>query len=202
MTSSHSKVVDTSNAFAHLETIYVRVLPPPVVAPENPTTNLVQPVVAYILIGVLASTLMLILTVVAMQRWKKWRLEMAPVDFMVQFEKMVEMGEITAKQIGRSQTPRELRRSTFTCLKQIGSGAFGEVWKAILDESSTDSNAVEQVVAAKMVPESDGSFDSSAAQDALLCEAVVMAQIPAHPNIISIIGVITSGTFILRNKSL
>lgn len=67
------------------------------------------------------------------------------------------------------------------------------MWKGILNESSTNSDAVEQVVAAKMVAEPDGSFDSSAAEGDLLCEATIMVQLPAHTNVIAIIGVITSG---------
>lgn len=88
-----------------------------------------QPKVAHLamLLGVSASSLTLLLAIAIYRRVTKYLKRMAPVDFMAQFDKMVAAGEISPEQVGKSQAPREIRRSAFTCLKQIGSGAFGEV---------------------------------------------------------------------------
>jgi EphA7 len=71
----------------------------------------------------------------------------------------------------------------------IGSGAFGEVYKATLDESER-RNTSEYTVAAKTILDAKAS---EAATGEMLAEAGVMASVGAHPNLISMIGVITRG---------
>jgi serine/threonine protein kinase len=63
------------------------------------------------------------------------------------------------------------------------------VWKAVLDESATTGNP-EYQVAAKTVRK-DASLE---ARDDLLTEAAVMAQLVGHTNLVSIVGVVTSGS--------
>lgn len=110
--------VDSSNFKALLETIEVRVVS---------TRGISQHTLVAMLLGVSASSLTLLLAIAIYRRVTKYLKRMAPVDFMAQFDKMVAAGEISPEQVGKSQAPREIRRSAFTCLKQIGSGAFGEV---------------------------------------------------------------------------
>ena len=75
-------------------------------------------------------------------------------------------------------------------MELIGSGQFGEVFKGILDESRS-GGVPGYLVACKSVidPASEGAKD-------LLQEAVVMANVD-HPNLVSLIGVITSGVPLL-----
>jgi serine/threonine protein kinase len=75
---------------------------------------------------------------------------------------------------------------------ELGSGAFGEVWKAELDESSA-GGVPGHLVAVKKVklgaPESE--------REELLKEALLMAQFSGadagHPNVISLVGVVEDG---------
>jgi hypothetical protein len=71
--------------------------------------------------------------------------------------------------------------------EKIGEGQFGEVFKGILDESST-GGVPGYLVACKSVV--DGSGEGA---NDLLQEALVMAQVGSHPNLVSLIGVVTSG---------
>jgi serine/threonine protein kinase len=85
--------------------------------------------------------------------------------------------------------PREIRRKDLTLVKVIGSGAFGEVYKAQLDEMLT-RNTPEYTVAAKTVLDAKSSPEATRE---ILAEAGVMAAVGSHPNLISLIGVITRG---------
>jgi proto-oncogene tyrosine-protein kinase Met len=77
-------------------------------------------------------------------------------------------------------------------IDKLGSGAFGEVWKAELDESSA-GGVPGHLVAVKKVkagaPESE--------REELLKEALLMAQFSGadgHPNVISLVGVVDDGS--------
>jgi serine/threonine protein kinase len=87
--------------------------------------------------------------------------------------------------------PREIPRRCITKSEKVGEGAFGEVFKGILDETST-GGVPGYMVACKSVtdPSGDGAAD-------LLQEATIMAQIGSHPNLVSLIGVVTSGVPLL-----
>jgi len=102
---------------------------------------------------------------------------------------MVSMGLIEASQLQRGATPREIRRGDLTLGKVIGSGQFGEVYKAQLDESEIN-NIPEYTVSAKTVLDAN---ESPEATKDLLSEATVMAQVGAHPNLVSLVGIITRG---------
>jgi hypothetical protein len=106
-------------------------------------------------------------------------------DFASQLKKMLEEGELDAGQVNVNElaVPREIRRSHIHLVDKIGAGQFGEVWKAILNEGDADF-----MVAVKTVLNNNNE-----ASKELLCEAAVMVQAGKHPNLVSIIGVVTRG---------
>jgi serine/threonine protein kinase len=132
--------------------------------------------------------LLLLMGFGAMKYHAHWQ-SMKPVDFNAQLQKMVSMGLIEASQLQRDITPREIRRRDLTLGKVLGSGAFGEVYKAQLDESEVN-NIPEYTVAAKTVKDASQSVEGT---KALLAEASVMCQVGAHPNLVSMVGVVTRG---------
>lgn len=73
-------------------------------------------------------------------------------------------------------------------INKIGAGAFGDVWMAVLDESSTVGGVPGYEVAVKTVNDAGGE-----GEDDLIKEATVMSMVPEHPNIVPLIGVVTSG---------
>merc|ERR1719272_2540931 len=117
---------------------------------------------------------------------------------------MVEMGELEMDSDDASRDrrghsvgiPRELKRAHIVMVQQIGEGAFGDVWKGILDESSA-GGVPSYMVAVKTSKEAKGE-----GADEMLREATVMAQVSGHPNLVSLIGVVTSGTPLLLLLSL
>eukprot|EP00051_Salpingoeca_urceolata_P033076 m.18795 g.18795 ORF g.18795 m.18795 type:complete len:1677 (-) comp5786_c0_seq2:165-5195(-) len=84
--------------------------------------------------------------------------------------------------------PREIKRSHVKILDILGSGNFGQVAKALLEESHTPFAAPSALVAAKML------FEDSDEQDRkeLLQEAAFMAQL-THRHVVQLIGVVTQG---------
>jgi hypothetical protein len=88
--------------------------------------------------------------------------------------------------------PREIPRRCITKSEKVGEGAFGEVFKGILDETSNNNGVPGYLVACKSVTAAtgDGAAD-------LLQEATIMAQVGNHPNLVSLIGVVTSGVPLL-----
>jgi serine/threonine protein kinase len=118
-----------------------------------------------------------------------YKLKMKPVDFEKQFALMVSMGLIEPEHVKVQMKPREIRRKDLTLVKVIGSGAFGEVHKAQLDETFTRSTP-EYTVAAKTVLDAKSSPEAT---KEILAEAGVMAAVGSHPNLVSLIGVITRG---------
>eukprot|EP00729_Bicosta_minor_P015133 gene15133-29335_t len=91
------------------------------------------------------------------------------------FDKMVEDGWIESDEQNaeRTRTPREIKRSFLNLVEEVGSGQFG---------------APSYMVAAKTVLDSKAS--PQATRD-LQQEALVMMQLGNHPNLISLIGVVT-----------
>jgi len=85
--------------------------------------------------------------------------------------------------------PREIKRRHLVMIEKVGNGAFGEVWKALLDEGAR-TGTPEYMVAAKTVIDAANNAEGSAE---LVAEAAVMMQVIGHPNLVSIIGVITTG---------
>jgi serine/threonine protein kinase len=138
---------------------------------------------------IVAAFVALLLAVFAALRYRAYKESLRPVDFETQLAKMLESGALVPGQADNSMTPREIKRKSVTLIEQVGRGAFGAVWKAMLDESST-TGSPEYQVAAKTVLNAN---ESPEATEDLLNEAAVMAQVKGHPNLISIIGVVTSG---------
>lgn len=125
-------------------------------------------------------------------RYRAHKEAMKATNFSDELQRMIDAGEIDKDIAGKDLIPREIKRSHITLLQIIGSGQFGEVHKALLDESATGATggppeyivAVKTVIAAKLTP---------AATQELASEATVMVQVGAHTNLVSIIGVVTRG---------
>ena len=73
-------------------------------------------------------------------------------------------------------------------LRKVGEGQFGEVWIGKLDEK-----LVPAYLCAVKVEKTNDDFEAPQA-DSLEREAALMAQVPEHVNLVSLIGVVTSGT--------
>ena len=116
-----------------------------------------------------------------------YKLEMQAFDFTAEVERLCAAGELEAEG-GFDLIPREIKRKHLTMISRIGSGAFGEVWKAVLDESPA-GGVPGYMVAAKML----GEHAREEHAEEMLREATVMAQVTGHPNLVSLIGVVTSG---------
>jgi serine/threonine protein kinase len=140
------------------------------------------------IIGALVVTLVVF---IAAAKYRARQESMKPLDFDKVIELLLENGTITTEQVVNDFTPRELKRSNVVLLEQIGSGAFGIVWKAMLNERSLTGRPEYQVAAKTL--SSKGAQSMSAAIDDLTIEAAVMAQLAGHRNLVSIIGVVTSG---------
>jgi serine/threonine protein kinase len=139
--------------------------------------------------AVAAGVVVLLLLAVAAARYHQYKISMRPIDFDELNRKMIEDGTIEVGRLLFDCKPRELKRANMTLIEQVGRGAFGAVWKATLDESS--SGIPEYQVAAKTVLDANAS---PAATADLMTEAAVMAQVTGHKNLVSIIGVVTSGS--------
>lgn len=111
-------------------------------------------------------------------------LKMQAVDFLREAEKMREAGDLG---IRTDKLPREVKRSDVTLTEKIGAGAFGEVWKGILDESSR-GGVPGYMVAIKTTKDAEGEGANE-----MVREATLMAQVDHHVNLVSLIGVVTSG---------
>jgi serine/threonine protein kinase len=127
--------------------------------------------------------------VLATLKYRTYKSGLRPVDFEIQLAKMLESGALLQGQADNGMKPREIKRKHVTLIEQVGRGAFGAVWKAMLDESSI-TGTPEYQVAAKTVLNTN---ESPEATEDLINEAAVMAQVRGHPNLVSIIGVVTSG---------
>jgi serine/threonine protein kinase len=149
---------------------------------SNQTTKLIG--------GIAGGVIISILLIISAVKYQQHCIAMQPVDFDTQFALMVSMGLIEPEQAKKVRMkPREIRRKDLTLVKVIGSGAFGEVYKAQLDELFTRSTP-EYTVAAKTVLDAKSSPEAS---NEMLAEAGVMAAVGSHPNLVSLIGVITRG---------
>jgi len=90
----------------------------------------------------------------------------------------------TLEATGTNIEPRIIKGSHVKRIgKKIGEGAFGEVFKAALDESN-DGGVPEYLVACKSVTDPTGNGVADLVQ-----EAMIMAQVGIHENLVSLIGV-------------
>ena len=136
---------------------------------------------------VLGSVAVLLVT-----RRRAHRLKMKAFDFKEEIQRMKEAGELQGQlQLETLQVPREIKRVCISLVAKIGSGQFGEVWKATCDESSS-GGVPSYLVAVKTSKDTVGEGATE-----LLQEAAVMALVPAHPNLVSLVGVVTRGVPLL-----
>jgi receptor tyrosine kinase-like orphan receptor 2 len=75
-------------------------------------------------------------------------------------------------------------------LDEVGKGQFGSVYKATLEGLSVSGGVPEYLVIAKTVLDAKASPDAARK---LRIEAMMMVRLGSHPNIVSIIGVVTRG---------
>ena len=130
----------------------------------------------------------------AVYKYRVHRLSMRVFDFEQQLTTMMASGELDPVRDGSDggslgpRIPREIKRSHVTPTQVVGSGAFGDVWKAVLDESRS-GGVPGYIVAVKTSKDATGE-----GADEIRKEALVMAQFVGHPNVVALIGVVTSGT--------
>jgi hypothetical protein len=74
---------------------------------------------------------------IAVGRYRQYIISMRPIDFEAQFALLVSMGLIEEEHAKKPAYPREIRRKDLMLNKVVGSGAFGEVYMATLDEMFT-----------------------------------------------------------------
>ena len=144
---------------------------------------------------------MFVLLVVAGMVYKRrvHALSMRAHNFEMHLHELLASGEIEVSATdaaSNSRIPREIKRSHVTMTSVVGAGAFGEVWKGVLDESSS-GGVPGYMVAVKTSKEAKGE-----GAEELLREALVMAQLTGHPNVVSLVGVVTSGVPLLLLLSL
>jgi serine/threonine protein kinase len=153
-----------------------------------------------IILGVVMGVLLLMVTIfAALQQVRHKQRAMRPMDFMEAYKAMVDSGEIIpaevcdgdAAGIQTASLPREIKRAHLDLAKGtvVGAGQFGQVWKAVLDETPS-GGPPGYLVAAKTVL---NSKDSPEARRDLEQEALVMAQVHGHENLVSLVGVVTCG---------
>jgi len=128
-------------------------------------------------------------------RWQRHQRSMMATDFSTQLELMKERGEVDQEQLSKDRVPRELKRSGLSLIDQLGQGAFGEVWKGLLTDGDNTTSIPEFLVAAKTVKAGQGMDTSgaAAAEEELLKEALLMAQVENHVHLVSLVGVVTRG---------
>ena len=139
--------------------------------------------------GLLGFLVVALVAVAGVFRFRAHKASMRAFNFGLELQRMVAAGEIDKDIAETSLTPREIKRVHVTLIHAIGSGQFGQVHKALLDESPDGGPpefivAVKTVISAKLTPE---------ATQELASEATVMVQVGAHPNLVSIVGVVTRG---------
>jgi len=139
--------------------------------------------------AVLGLIVVLVVLVYAKGRYTAYQEANAPADFGGQLQALKDQGLASTE--GGDRIPRELPRSSLTMVEKLGRGNFGEVWKGMLADVSA-----EFMVAAKIVLDTEGSGDEAAfaaAEVDLQGEALLMAQVDTHQNLVSLVGVITRG---------
>lgn len=146
--------------------------------------------------GGLIGGMVVLLAIIALVYKQRVRLiSMRAHDFALTLQQMTDKGEIAAEQLGNHgldthnlmRCPREIKRANVTMISKIGAGAFGDVWKGVLDESKS-GGVPGYEVAIKTVNQAGGDGEED-----LVKEATVMAMVPNHDNIVPLIGVVTSG---------
>ena len=138
-------------------------------------------------------------------------------SFHATFEEQKVLGAIS--QDAMQTTPRKIGRDAVELVEKFGSASYGEAWKGMLDESSVNIGSIPAYLVAVKTTVSNrtaakrtgfaraftrrhskrgaGSMNDGTGQhsgvEELEAEAVVMAHVGAHKNLVSLIGVVTAG---------
>lgn len=159
---------------------------------DTSTAAIVVSVVSVLVVLVLVTILAFIL----LERKRQQEAARKPIDFAEQLDHLVDQGLIrasavkTADGIGPPEetlkVPVELKRTRIELIERIGGGAFGDVMKAMY---SPPMSSIPEFPVAVKVLKGDPSSDE---KSELLQEACVTVQFD-HPNIVQMVGVVTSG---------
>ena len=147
-----------------------------------------------VVVAVLCVALLGAMVMATTRRWTKHAKANAPVDFNTQLQSMKDRGEVDEAQVQEDRVPRELKRNWLALTSKLGHGAFGDVWKGMFTDGA--NRIPEYMVACKVVKAASGSLDTAgaaAAEDELLKEALLMAQVGFHAHLVSLVGVVTRG---------
>ena len=144
--------------------------------------------------AVLLPIIVILCLIAASYKVQAYRKARAPADFTAQLKLLLNAGELRADELAdelaRIGTPREMPRGWLTMVERLGSGNFGEVWKALLHDKD-NRDVPEYLVAAKTVLPTGGHVDQGHAD--LVQEATVMARVGHHDNLVALVGVVTRG---------
>ena len=118
--------------------------------------------------------------------------------FNAELQALKDQGSVEPERPAKERVPRELKRGWLTTTDRLGHGKFGEVWKGLLADAENAANVPEYLVAIKVVLRPSGRQDTlcaaaAAAEDELLDEAFLMAQVESHKHLVSLVGVVTRG---------
>jgi hypothetical protein len=167
--------------------------------PATPCTRIPQTVAAAgssnsATVGAVVGSLVAIVTLLCLvlvylwwARRQRWREKNKPFSFDDALAELRRQGLAGSAPLGLDGQPRELRRGAVRLLDSIGEGAFGTVYKALVDERST-TGVPEYTVAVKVLKDEPTSGEIKE----FMREAAIMAQFQ-HPNVVSLIGVVTVG---------
>lgn len=110
--------------------------------PALASADAATPLVAGVSSAAIAIVLAVLIGLVVMRR-RQLAKENAPYDFAAAMARLQERGLIIEdrENLSRSREPREIKRAKVFLLEKLGSGAFGDVMKAELDESDTGTPA-------------------------------------------------------------
>ena len=168
-----------------------------------------------IVVIVLSIIILLVGGGAALHSYKARKDRLQPVDFEEVHDRMLGSGELTPQQLNKARdtlalsedethVPREIKRSALTLVSKLGNGEFGEVWRGLLDESK--SGGVPAFMVAIKTCKVRGTVANGSQEDEkkangqiaiaeaeMIKEAVIMALVPSHPNVVPLVGVCSSG---------
>ncbi|EGD82080.1 TK/RTKC protein kinase [Salpingoeca rosetta] len=160
---------------------FVLLLPSPTPSTQSPSASLSRSQVSYIGGGGGAGVLLILLILFFAYRFS---MRKHPQDWDDIFATMEAFRQRKASQAGPVE-PREIRRSQLKLNAELGKGAFGIVYKGLLNDIP---GAPAYLVAVKSLHDNATGAD----RQELLEEAAVMAQF-IHPNVVALVGVVTLG---------
>ena len=136
--------------------------------------------------GILGSVIIVLVASLAFAKYHAHKLKNMPHDFAADLRTLQEAGEIESRNL-----PKEIGRKHVHLVECIGSGQFGQVWKAKLDEAHVRIPGGLTVAAKLLTSEAE---DDGGQVDELYREAVVTAQLSGHEHVVGLLGVVTAGS--------